>query len=301
MALVSVSTVAKNLKRTLRVIVTDPEYGASKFMAGKYFDTRSSGDAFEDDQEYAGLGLASQVAEGEELPVAAIRAGFSQRYIHNKFGIRMVVTEEAVEDNKYPKAIDEGKRLTRALWKTADIDAALVLVRAWNANFVGGDGVPLFSTAHPLAKGGTFSNTLATPLAPNKASVTVMTTAIRKLPSNDGVTEGFVPKKVLCPMDQWAEWRELTGSARDITPGAFNAVNIVKDLSLEVVPNIYWSNTATNWAMTTDCEEGLIWFWRRRPRSRTWMENSAENIHNSISARWSRGWTNPRGAYGSQH
>lgn len=296
---VSTSTIFDDLKDTLDTIITDKEYGQSQWLMPKYFKQKGMTDYYHDDLEMQGLGLASEVDEGEELPHGTIGEGYITRYLARKFGLKMSVTEEAMEDKKHDKVIDAAMRLRRAMGKTIDIDAALTLVRGWNSDYIGGDGQPLFSASHTV-KGGTFSNTLAVPYSPSKVGITIMTSAIRKLPGHDGEIEGYEPKRVLCPTEQWAIWEELTESKKDPTAGAFNAVNVVNGLGLDVLPIKYWTNTTTNWAIQTDCPNGLMFRFRRRPRSKSWVENSHELMFYSVSARWARGWSDPRCIFGSQ-
>lgn len=288
------------LKRTLSKVVTDKNNGMSSTIMAKIYRQRRMKDHYEDDLEVGGPGLATEKAQGGQISVGSITEGYLTRYFSRTFALRLNVTEEALEDQKYDTIIDAAKRLKRAMVKTVEIDAANLFARAWNTSYTGGDGQPLFSASHTLPSGGTFSNTLATPLTPSKAAIATITSACRQLPGHDGITEGYEPVKVLAPEEQWATWMELTESTKDPTLNSYNAVNIVRSLGLTVVTNRYWTNTTTNWMVLTDCPNGLNWRWRRRPRNNSWVENSQEVMSYKISSRWSRGWTDPRCAYGSQ-
>jgi hypothetical protein len=58
----------------------------------------------------------------------------------------------------------------------------------------------------------------------------------------------------------------------DPTPGAYNAINVInKDLNITPQPVKYWTSSTTNWALLTDADLGLMWFWRRKPKSNTWV------------------------------
>jgi hypothetical protein len=46
--------------------------------------------------------------------------------------------------------------------------------------------------------------------------------------------------------------------------------------------------------LVTDAELGLMWFWRRKPKSNTWVTEDKTMMNYAITARWSRGWVNPR-------
>lgn len=295
------STAALALKETLERIVTD-ETGASgsKAVFTKYYDVKTMSDNYVEDYEIAGTGLAGEKHEGESMPVGGIVEGPLTRYNSRTYAQRMMVTEEAMEDMKYDKVIMAGKRNERSLWKLADFDGVLTLARAFNSSFVGGDGVELCSTAHALAGGGTFSNELATPMSPSQAALTIMRAALDQQVGHDGVIEGYELTHILCPVQQRGVWKQVLESEGDPTPGQFNAINQNGDLNLKLVPIKYWNTTTTNWIAKTSAENGLTWYWRKKPTSRTWVNEDKGVMNYGIRARWTKGWTNPRGVFGSE-
>lgn len=302
MTSVFTSSITNALKETLELIIDDPTDGYDqRALFHQWMDERPMSDNWEDDQEYGGPGLATEKPEGQEMSTGSIYQGYTTRYIARTFALKLIITEEALEDNKYDKVIRAAGRLKRALWKTADIDATQVLVRAWNTSYVGGDAQPLFSASHTLPQGGTFSNTMAVPLGPSVTAVQVATSSMRKLPGHDGITEGVEPRMILCPTEQWAVWDEILKSKFVPESGNFARVNVANmSLNLSALPIKYWSNTTTNYCFLTDCDYGLQFRWRRKPRSRTWVDNDQELMKYGISARWARGWSDPRCAYGVQ-
>lgn len=289
------STIVDALKLTLDTTVDDSLTNyKSKALFPKWMGISNMEDNFEDDLETAGPGLAAEKSEGAEMQAGGITEGVLTRYTARTFALKLIITEEAVEDNKYPQIIQAASRLGRAMYKTADIDATNILARATNALYTGGDGQPLASANHTLPNGGTFSNLMAVPMAPSRIAVATATSQIRKLPGHDGLIEGYEPEKVVCPVEQWYIWDGLTMSDKDPTPGAFNEINVVKRLNLDVVPIKYWTNTTTNWGIITDADNGFKWKWRRKPRNRSWVDNDQEIMKYGISARWARGFTDTR-------
>ncbi len=290
------SSIANALKETLEMVIDDKTDGYdAKALLHQWMDEMTMDDNYEDDLESGGPGLASEKPEGSEIATGSIREGYLTRYIARTFALKLIITEEAMEDRKYPKILNAARRLKRALWKTADIDATNILVRGFNTAFTGGDGEPLWSANHTLPHGGTFSNIMAVPASPSRASVITATSQIFKYPGHDGITEGFMPKVVVCPVEQWATWEGLLRSRFAPETNEFNEINVVNQtLDLRAVPNKYWSNTTTNWALLTDCEYGINFRWRRRPRSRTWVDNDQELMKYGISSRWARGWSDAR-------
>lgn len=300
MTTVFVGSLFHSLKNTLDNVIDDDLDGyEKKLLMPKWLDVGSMEDAFVDDLEMSGPGLVREKPEGEDVPMGTIREGALTRYVAKTFALGIAVTEEAIEDCKYGEVIASARRLKRALWKTVDYEATNMLVRGFNSSYVGGDGLCLWSSAHTLPQGGTFSNTMTTPLAPSVQAVVVATTQIKKFPGHDGLFDMFMPKCIVCPVDQWEAWSVITKSQHRPEAGEFNAINVVNnELKLDVYPNVFWSNTTTNWMLKTDVENALNWKWRVRPMSRSWTNNEQNILKYSIRARWARLWSDPRGTLG---
>jgi hypothetical protein len=295
------STIANTLKKTLNKIVDDGEDGyVKKSVYPKYFDESSTEEAWVDDLEVGGPGLASDVMEGAEIPLGEIREGVMTRYVMRKIGLRLMVSDEAMDDCKYPEAIKAARRIKRAMTKTFDYDAANQLARAWDTNYPLGDGLPLCSASHTIPGGSTFSNTLAIPMSPSRAALIVVRAAVNKLPGHDGLIEGYRLEKILCPTEQASAWEAIIGSEKSPEPGNFSEINVTYKWKLDVVEVPYWQNTTTNWMVKTDCEDGLRWLWRNRMASKTYVENSNEVMVYQMSARYARGCSDARAVYGSQ-
>lgn len=300
MATVFTSVIAHSLQETLNEIIDDSTDGVeSGLVMSKWLKQGSMEGAYVDDLEMGGPGLAYEKPEGSEMGTGSIKEGPITRYLARTFALKMLVTEEALEDGKYDRAINGGRRLKRAMYKTADIDATNMLIRMFNATFTGGDGLCLGSAAHTLPSGGTWSNIMATPMSPSRQAVIIATSAMRKYPGHDGITDGVEPVKVVHPTEQWGVWAGILKSAKAPEPGAFNEINVVNsELNITSVPVKYWNNTTTNYAFVTDAENGLQFKWRRKPRSRSWVDNDQEIMKYGISARWARGWSDPRAIFG---
>lgn len=291
------STIADGLKLTLDQIVDDnlSNY-KSKLLMPKWMGQSNMEDNYEDDLEMAGPGLAAEKSEGAEMQAGGIQEGALTRYNARTFALKLVVTEEAVEDSKYPAIIQAASRLPRAMYKTVDIDATNIWQRATNTAYVGGDGQPLASATHTLPGGGTFSNLMAVPMSPSRIAVATAATQYRKMPGHDGIIEGYEPNMSVCPMEQWYIWEGLNKSEKDPTPGAFNEINVVKQtLGMSTVPIKYWTSSSTNWALLSDeVDNGFKWKWRKKPSTRSWVDNDQLLMKYGIYARWARGWSDAR-------
>jgi hypothetical protein len=302
MSLITNSTVALNLKETLEEVITDKLDGVeANIDYTKWMENRPMSDNFEDDQEYAGGGLLAETPEGTEIPAIQLVEGYTKRYTARKFTARYLVTEEAMDDSKYPKVIQAVKRLKRAGWKTKDIDATNIMVRAFNASFPGPDGVALGSASHPLPNGGTFSNILAAPLAPSLTSWSAAIAQLDQLVDHDGLIEGYKAVAVLHPVQQRTIWTQLLSATMDPEFGNFSAPNVIKryDNEIKRVQLKYWTNSTTNWGLQTDCDNGFQMRDRKKFTSKTWINYEQEIMNYSLSGRWDTGFSDPRCFLGS--
>lgn len=297
MSVVFTSVISDALKLTLSNTVDDSlTTFKSKALYSKWLDVGNMDDNFVDDLEMGGPGLAAEKPEGSELVAGTIREGALTRYLSRTFGLKILISEEAIEDNKYPAVLSAAARLGRAMYKTIDYDTTNLLARATNTSYTFGDGQPLASATHTLPGGGTFSN-LGTPISPSRIAMANLTTQMRLVPGHDGLIEGCEPKIVVCPQAQWYVWEGLMKSEKAPEAGAFNEINVVKELGMTLMPNKYWSNTTTNWAVISDADNGLKFLWRRKPRQESWVDHDQGIMKYGVTARWSRGMSDARGIF----
>jgi hypothetical protein len=296
MATVNQSTIRSFLKETVDTVVDDDLDGAqSKAVFTKWCDVKDMDDAWIEDVEMGGTGLASEKSEGQEMASATIVQGVTTRYNARTFALKLLVSEEAMDDNKYPEVIRAALRLKKSMWKTADIDATSMLVRMANSSYTGGDGQALSSASHTLPHGGTFSNKMAVAMSPSHAALVSATSQVMQYPGHDGIIEGAEITQILCPVAQWAVWEGLMGSSLRPDDGNFAEINVFNKKKIKVTPIKYWINTTTNWVAKTDVENGLQFRWRKRPKSSSWFENDFTVMKYGITARWAFGWSDPRG------
>ena len=107
-----------------------------------------------------GFGAAPQLPDG--TPVSYQQGGvlFLQRYVYNVYGLAFALTKVLVEDGDHIRIGNVyARHLAQSLIETKETLSANVLNRAFNSSYVGGDGVSLINTAHPIVNG-SFSNQL---------------------------------------------------------------------------------------------------------------------------------------------
>ena len=265
------------------------------------YETEKSERSFEEETKLSGFSAAPVKAEGTALSYDNAQEAFTARYNHETIALGFSITEEAIEDNLYDSlSARYTKGLARAMAYTKQVKAANVLNNAYNAAYVGGDGVSLLNSAHPLVNGGTNANTPSTAADLNETSLENAVIQIAAWTDERGLLIAARPKKLIVPPAlMFVATRLLETELRVGTNN--NDINAIKNNG--AVPEGYTVNhflTATNaWFLTTDVPNGLKHF------ERTPLANSMDgdfdtgNVRYKSRERYSFGWSDPLGIYGS--
>jgi hypothetical protein len=265
------------------------------------YETEASERSFEEETKLAGFGAAPVKNEGQAIAYDNAQEAFTARYNHETIALGFSITEEAVEDNLYDSlSARYTKALARAMAYTKQVKAAAVINNGFSSSYVGGDGVSLFSTAHPLTNGGTNSNRPTTGADLNETSLESAVIQIAAWVDEKGLLIAAKPRKLIIPPAlMFVATRLLETNLRVGTTD--NDVNALKNNGS--IPEGYSVNhylTDTNgWYLTTDVPNGLKHF------ERTALTNSMDgdfdtgNVRYKARERYSFGWSDPLGMFGS--
>ena len=265
------------------------------------YETETSERSFEEETKLSGFSAAPVKNEGSAIAYDNAQEAWSTRYTHETIALGFSITEEAVEDNLYDSlSARYTKGLARAMSYTKQVKAAAVLNNGFSAAYTGGDGVALFSTAHPLINGGTNSNRPSTAADLNETSLENAVIQIAAWTDERGLLIAAKPKKLIVPPSlQFVATRLLETSLRVGTTD--NDINALKNNGS--IPEGYTQNhflTDTNgWYLTTDVPNGMKHF------VRTPLSNSMDgdfdtgNVRYKSRERYSFGWSDPLGMYAS--
>ena len=265
------------------------------------YETETSERSFEEETKLSGFSAAPVKAEGSAIAYDNAQEAWTARYNHETIALGFSLTEEAIEDNLYDSlSARYTKALARAMAYTKQVKAAAVLNNGFTTGYNGGDGVPLFSTAHPLVSGGTNSNTPSVAADLNETSLEAAVIQIAAWTDERGLLIAAKPKKLVVPPAlQFVATRLLETELRVGTND--NDINAIKNNGS--VAEGYAINhflTDTNaWFLTTDVPNGMKHF------VRTPLSNSMDgdfdtgNVRYKSRERYSFGWSDPLGMYGS--
>jgi hypothetical protein len=265
------------------------------------YETEKSERSFEEETKLSGFSAAPVKSEGSAIAYDNAQEAFTARYNHETIALGFSITEEAVEDNLYDSlSARYTKALARAMSYTKQVKAANVINNGFSAAYPGGDGVALFSTAHPLVNGATNSNRPSTNADLNETSLENAVIQIAAWTDERGLLIAAKPRKLIVPPAlMFVATRLLETSLRVGTTD--NDINALKNNGS--IPEGYTVNhflTDNNgWYLTTDVPNGLKHF------ERTPLQNSMDgdfdtgNVRYKARERYSFGWSDPLGVFGS--
>ena len=266
----------------------------------KLFEKNTSDRAYEEDLGLSSFGLAAQKAEGTPITYDTERQGFTTRYSHVVYGLGFIITREIYEDDLYGKVgAQKAKALARSMRQTKEIIGANIYNRAFTSTYTGGDGKEMIATDHPNVSGGTFSNELATPADLSEAALEQAVIDIAGFRDDRGLLIAAKPEKLIIPYQlQFEAKRILDTDLRYQT--ADNDLNAIKEMGLfrEVVVNHYLTDSDA-WFIKTNVQDGVKYFERRADQFEMDNDFDTENAKFKATARYSFGWSDPRGIYGS--
>jgi hypothetical protein len=129
-------------------------YGATPEEHAPLYEIQKSIRAWEEEVMLSGMGGAPTKAEGAAVTFDDIQETFTSRYNMETVAIGFAVTKEAFDDDLYSNiAKAKAQELGRSMADTKQVKAASLFNLGFSGTQLGGDGVPLFSAAHPTTGG----------------------------------------------------------------------------------------------------------------------------------------------------
>lgn len=265
------------------------------------FDQNKSTKAYEEDVGYSSFGLASVKAEGQPVTYDSARQGFTTRYQHVVYALGFMITREMYEDDQYDViGKKKANALARSMRISKEITAANVYQRAVTSGYTGGDGVVLLSASHPKVAGGTYSNIIGTTADLSEASLEQACIDIEGFTDDRGLIIAAKPKTLIIPRQlRFEAYRILKADGRVGTD--LNDPNAIKAMGTfgEPVVNHFFTADDDAWFIRTDVPDGMKYFERRGDQFEMDNDFDTENAKFKATARYSFGWSDPRGLYGS--
>jgi len=276
------------------------EYDRYENQSAEIFSTESSDRAFEEEVMLGGFANAAVKPEGQGVSYDDAQETYTARYTNETIALAFSLTEEAVEDNLYDKLSTRyTKALARSMANTKQVKAANILNRAFNTSYLGGDDKELCATDHPTLSGDQ-KNELSTAADLNETSLEQALIDIADMKDERGLKIALRGMKMIIPVNlQFVAERLMKSAGRVGT--ADNDINAIK--SMGMVPEGYVVNnflTDTDaWFIKTDAPNGMKHFTRAPIRTAMEGDFDTGNVRYKARERYSFGWSDWRGIFGS--
>ena len=269
----------------------------------KIFTKHDSKMALERTAEMRYLGLAQLKTEGGQT---SFDSGAGERFVYNQehteIALGYAITRKAIDDNLYKTQFTPSNLgLVESFQQTKEIYGANILNTAQTYNAaVGGDGVALCSTSHPI-DGGSVANTPTTQIDLNEASLLNAMIAIRTNFRDQAGLKVFARgrKLIIPPALEPVAIRLLKTELRPGT--ADNDVNAIMTTA-GGLPEGYMVNdlltSSYAWFLLTNID-GLAYMERVKFETDMQVDFVTDNLLVKGYERYSFGYYNWRAIYGS--
>jgi hypothetical protein len=246
----------------------------------------------------ASFGSVPVKAEGSPVTYEDLAAGFDYTYQADTYELAFRASKEALDDEQEEVVSDAARALGSSMNYTYDVDHANLFNNGFAAGVTGADGVSLFSTAHPLVGGGTNQNRPTTDGDLSVAQLRVGLNDIANTKDDAGKIVHWRPKVLLVSYNQkWLAMELLGSELRADT--ADNAINAFKDDGLVVVATPYITDTNAFFLLSEPSKHNVRTYWREKPNVLHDWDFETSSMKVKIRARWRKGWSDWRGAYGT--
>ena len=288
---------ARLLQEGINAIATI-EYADYPMEKDKIFTMEESEKAYEIDVSLSGTGFAAEKPEGTSIQYDSEKQDFATTYTHIVYALGTIITMEAQMNNLYRDLIYKaGRMLKRSLIHTDEQIAADIINNGYTTTILG-DGQPLFSTAHVLGKGGTFSNRFTVATALSQAAVEDALIEIENYRDGAGLLIDAKGVSLHIP-------RQLRFVADRILASRFepdtnnNAINPVAQIFPEGYHVNHRFTSGTEWFIKTDVDDGFKEFERMDYTFDTDNDFGTSNYRHKGMFYKSYGVTDPRCCFGS--
>ncbi len=291
------ASIAKELLPGLNAVF-GIEYGEVNEEHKPLYEIESSDRAFEEEVLFTGFGGAPVKGEGAAVVYDDASESYTARYTAETVALAFAVTEEAMEDNLYDTfAKLRAKGLARSMANTKQQKAADLYNNGFATNQ--GDGVPMFSAAHPVTGTGTVTN-LTTAAAIAEGTIEAAIIQIQKTTDDRGILIGAAAESLHIPTDLLFTADVLLNTP-GITGSPNNDLNAVRHLG--VIPDGFYVNrrfTDVNaWFIKTNVPNGTKMFNRTPLQTKMEPDFDTGNLRFKARERYSFGVSDWRGWFGN--
>lgn len=277
------------------------EYSDYATEYDKLFDSFTSRKAFEEDVGITSFGLAKVKPEGGSIQYDSENQTWTTRYRHINYALGFIITQEIMDDDLYDVVGQRrAKGLARSIRQTKEVIGANVYNRAYNSSYTGGDGKSLLASDHPNFAGGTWSNVLSVASDLSEAALEQAFIDISLFRDDRGLLIQVMPECLIIPPQLKFEADRILKTQNRVGTD-LNDINALREEGIfpkGVMVNHFFTDVDA-WFIRTNVPDGMKYFSRKPAEFDIDNDFDTSNAKFKAQERYSFGWTDPRGLYGS--
>lgn len=266
------------------------------------YDIDSSSQAYEEDVQITGFGLAENKPEGAPLQYDSEIQGPVQRYTHIAYALGYKVTKEEIDDNLYEViSMRRAKANAFSIAQTVENLGAAIYNDAFTGNvYLNADGATLISASHVNTTGGTYSNRLTPDADLQESALEDISIQAMGLQTDRGLLVSIIPQSLHIAKNEWFNANRILKSVLQ-SGTAINDINVLKATNAfpKGIKMNHYFTAPKAWFVRTDCQNGMQMYWRNRPEFDQDNDFDTKNAKAATYFRCSFGNTDPRGILGS--
>lgn len=266
------------------------------------YEVETSNQAYEEDVQITGFGLAPVKPEGSTLSYDTETQGPTQRYTHIAYALGYKVSFEERRDNLYEVvSMRRAQANAFSIAQTVENIAAAPYNDAFTGNvFQFSTGATLVSTAQVNTTGGTFSNALNPGVDLSEAALEDIGIQAMGLQTDRGLLVNIMPMSLHIARQQWYNANRILKSvlSSDNSGNALNVLKATNAFPKGIKMNHYFTSPNA-WFVRTNCMNGMTLYWRDKPEFAQDNDFDTKNAKAATYFRMSVGATDPRCILGS--
>lgn len=290
-----------------QVLFSPWEMSPPDSVISQIFNMETHDSQFKKYQTIKGYPLLVKKNEGTAYTNADAGEAWWTELHHIAYGLYSTITHEAQADERYGVIRQFPNAMRESAEATINYHASRVFSNGFSANpeyqqSNRSSTEYLFSTAHTLKGGGSQANRPSTDADLTATSLWAAVNAFYEVTNESGLPWYKPPKILLLPHQLQQKGIELLKSEK-YPESAENAINALREAT-DIMPVIwpYWlgSVDADAWYLLAAPSDHQVKFvWRERPRTKMATEDLTDNMLYFIYMRYSTGWVDYKGTYGT--
>ncbi len=248
----------------------------------------------------SGLRNPALKPEGAPVTFQTMQPGFAKTYTASTYATGYRISKEMVRDGKFSYIAKATESFAKGMFEIKELSAADVYNDGFTVN--GYDGVPLFSTAHPLENGGgaVGVNRPASGSALSVTSFRDLRNIMQSTVNENGQLVKYMAQLLVVPQSLQDDAMEIIKSAYDPN-NANNTINTIYD-SVQLLPGNFWNYLESDTAFflqSAKSDQNLMFLTRQGLETDSDYDKHAFAYEVIADCRFVVGASGWRGVYGN--